>query len=94
MTAENTTEASQPADESGSREDRNRTLRRMWIATANAIIASLENPEAAKQRAAHINVARAFLADNHVDNEALDRIAEGGSDALRRALDALPEFNG
>jgi hypothetical protein len=73
------------------REDRERLLARMWVATANSIVASLEDPEGSQHRAACIQVARQFLQDQHVTHDTLDRITGTTGASMQRMLDDLPE---
>jgi hypothetical protein len=73
------------------REDREKLLARMWVATVNSIIAGLENPEEAGPRAAMIQVSRQLLADNHISHDTLDRITGTTGASMQRILDDLPE---
>ena len=73
-------------------DERRDILRRIWLAQARALAAILEGTPPGELQAATLQVARAFLADNHTDVNELN-----GPEELRRStaslLKHIPEFD-
>jgi len=73
------------------REERDKLLHEVWTATCRAILTSLTNPEESQHRAATIQAARQWLADNGVSNSSLDQISGEVNAKLEAQFDALPD---
>ena len=73
------------------REERDRILHEIWTALARSIHSTLTNPEESKHRAASIQVARQFLADQGVNNSSLDAISGEVNAKLEAQFAALPD---